>query len=250
MVWGLPRCVWARESTAPAQGNLLLLSHFSRVRLCAAPQTAAHQAPQSLGFSTKRAPRAAFPSDCLAAQTKRWAEGIRASAPRPLSPASQASLARCSAKMRRLPRSPPTPVRSSRPAAAMSFFPELYFNVDNGYLEGLVRGLKAGVLSQADYLNLVQCETLEGEPRGRGAGPRKPGKEIEPGLKVLRSGRGIWGCSKGLRGRGAGSGPERPAGSLAVQWLRLHTPNAGGPVLILGQGTRSHMPQLSPSTAK
>ncbi|KFO19989.1 V-type proton ATPase subunit d 1 [Fukomys damarensis] len=43
----------------------------------------------------------------------------------------------------------------------MSFFPELYFNVDNGYLEGLVRGLKAGVLSQADYLNLVQCETLE-----------------------------------------------------------------------------------------
>lgn len=53
----------------------------------------------------------------------------------------------------------------------MSFFPELYFNVDNGYLEGLVRGLKAGVLSQADYLNLVQCETLEGEPRGRDAGP-------------------------------------------------------------------------------
>ena len=30
---------------------LLLLSHFSRVRLCAAPQTAAHQAPPSLGFS-------------------------------------------------------------------------------------------------------------------------------------------------------------------------------------------------------
>ena len=30
---------------------LLLLSHFSRVRLCATPETAAHQAPQSLGFS-------------------------------------------------------------------------------------------------------------------------------------------------------------------------------------------------------
>lgn len=42
-------------------------------------------------------------------------------------------------------------------------FSELYFNVDNGYLEGLVRGFKAGILSQADYLNLVQCETLEGE---------------------------------------------------------------------------------------
>ena len=32
-------------------GDILLLSHFSRVRLCATPQTAAHQAPPSLGFS-------------------------------------------------------------------------------------------------------------------------------------------------------------------------------------------------------
>ena len=30
---------------------LLLLSHFSCVRLCVIPQTAAHQAPPSLGFS-------------------------------------------------------------------------------------------------------------------------------------------------------------------------------------------------------
>ena len=30
---------------------LLLLSHFSRVRLCVTPSTAAHQAPLSLGFS-------------------------------------------------------------------------------------------------------------------------------------------------------------------------------------------------------
>ena len=30
---------------------LLLLSHFSRVRLCATPQMAVHQAPLSLGFS-------------------------------------------------------------------------------------------------------------------------------------------------------------------------------------------------------
>ena len=30
---------------------LLLLSRFSRVRLCATPQTTAHQAPLSLGFS-------------------------------------------------------------------------------------------------------------------------------------------------------------------------------------------------------
>ena len=30
---------------------LLLLSRLSRVRLCATPETAAHQAPLSLGFS-------------------------------------------------------------------------------------------------------------------------------------------------------------------------------------------------------
>ena len=30
---------------------LLLLSHVSRVQLCATPKTAAHQAPPSLGFS-------------------------------------------------------------------------------------------------------------------------------------------------------------------------------------------------------
>ena len=30
---------------------LLLLSRFSRVRLCVTPETAAHQAPLSLGFS-------------------------------------------------------------------------------------------------------------------------------------------------------------------------------------------------------
>ena len=29
----------------------LLLSHFSPIQLCATPQTAAHQAPPSLGFS-------------------------------------------------------------------------------------------------------------------------------------------------------------------------------------------------------
>ena len=32
--------------------------------------------------------------------------------------------------------------------------------------------------------------------------------------------------------------------SLAVQWLRLHTPNATGPGSFPGQGTRSHMLQL------
>ncbi|KAG8233194.1 hypothetical protein J437_LFUL008957 [Ladona fulva] len=35
------------------------------------------------------------------------------------------------------------------------------FNIDGGYLEGLCRGLKCGILKQTDYHNLVQCETLE-----------------------------------------------------------------------------------------
>ena len=38
--------------------------------------------------------------------------------------------------------------------------------------------------------------------------------------------------------------------SLVVQWLQLCAPKAGGLGLILGQGTRSYMPQLRPSTAK
>ena len=39
------------EETFPNKYFLMLLSRFSRVRLCATPQTAAHQAPLSLGFS-------------------------------------------------------------------------------------------------------------------------------------------------------------------------------------------------------
>lgn len=40
---------------------------------------------------------------------------------------------------------------------------ELSFNVDHGYLEGLVRGMKAGILTCTDYHNLAQCDTLEGK---------------------------------------------------------------------------------------
>ena len=36
---------------SPDYKLLLLLSHFSCVQLCATPETAAHQAPLSLGFS-------------------------------------------------------------------------------------------------------------------------------------------------------------------------------------------------------
>ena len=43
---GSGKIYWRRDRLL-----LLLLSHFSRVPLCATPQTAAHQAPLSLGFS-------------------------------------------------------------------------------------------------------------------------------------------------------------------------------------------------------
>ena len=52
-LWLRERKQSAQSSTSTGQrsGLLLLLSHFSRVRLCATPETAAHQAPPSLGFS-------------------------------------------------------------------------------------------------------------------------------------------------------------------------------------------------------
>ncbi|KAJ3329635.1 H(+)-transporting V0 sector ATPase subunit d [Kappamyces sp. JEL0680] len=40
----------------------------------------------------------------------------------------------------------------------MSF---LGFNVEGGFLEGIVRGFKSSLLTTANYSNLGQCETLE-----------------------------------------------------------------------------------------
>ena len=46
---------WSTPRVGDGQGGLLLLllllSQFSHVRLCATPETAAHQSPSSLGFS-------------------------------------------------------------------------------------------------------------------------------------------------------------------------------------------------------
>ena len=44
-------CINLEGWNGERDGLLLLLSRFSPVRLCATPQTAAHQAPPSLGFS-------------------------------------------------------------------------------------------------------------------------------------------------------------------------------------------------------
>lgn len=37
----------------------------------------------------------------------------------------------------------------------------LFFNVDNGYIEGVVRGYRNGLLTSNQYINLTQCENLE-----------------------------------------------------------------------------------------
>jgi len=37
----------------------------------------------------------------------------------------------------------------------------LTFNMNDGYLEGLLRGFRSGILNPTEYSNLIQCETLE-----------------------------------------------------------------------------------------
>lgn len=37
----------------------------------------------------------------------------------------------------------------------------LTFNVDDGYLEGLLRGYRSGFLTSSDFVSLTQCDTLE-----------------------------------------------------------------------------------------
>ncbi|RLV92029.1 V-type proton ATPase subunit d [Spathaspora sp. JA1] len=37
----------------------------------------------------------------------------------------------------------------------------LFFNINNGYIEGVVRGYKSGLLTTNQYVNLTQCDNLE-----------------------------------------------------------------------------------------
>ena len=56
---------------------LLLLSHFSRVRLCVTPQTAAHQAPPSLGFSRQEHwSGLPFPSPTHESEKWKWSRSV------------------------------------------------------------------------------------------------------------------------------------------------------------------------------
>lgn len=55
---------------------------------------------------------------------------------------------------------PTTVVFLSKGLAYAEIFPQ----VDSGFLEAIVKGYKAGILTQNHYANLTQCETLEGWP--------------------------------------------------------------------------------------
>ena len=41
----------------------------------------------------------------------------------------------------------------------------LTFNINDGYLEAIVRGFRSGILTTNDYHNLTQCDTLEGKAK-------------------------------------------------------------------------------------
>ena len=63
---------------------LLLLSHFSRVQLCATPEMAAHQAPPSLGFSRQEHWNGLpFPSPMHESEKWKWSCSVVSDSLRP-----------------------------------------------------------------------------------------------------------------------------------------------------------------------
>ena len=72
--------------------TLLLLSHFSRVLLCATPQTAAHQAPPSLGFSRQEHwSGLPFPSPMYESEKSKWSRSVVSDSSDPWTAAYQAA---------------------------------------------------------------------------------------------------------------------------------------------------------------
>ena len=64
--------------------KLLLLSRFSRVQLCVTPQTAAHQAPPSLGFSRQEHwSGLPFPSPVLESEKWKWSRSVLSDSSQP-----------------------------------------------------------------------------------------------------------------------------------------------------------------------
>ena len=67
---GWQRVTWL-DGIINSMDMLLLLSRFSRVRLCATPETAAHQAPPSLGFP-RQEHWSGLPFPSPARESERW----------------------------------------------------------------------------------------------------------------------------------------------------------------------------------
>ena len=66
------------------QCMLLLLSRFSRVQLCATPETAAHQAPPSLGFSRQEHwSGLPFPSPMYESEKWKWSHSVMSNSQQP-----------------------------------------------------------------------------------------------------------------------------------------------------------------------
>ena len=82
--WDFSRQSWFQLVFLPVQRFswctlllLLLLSRFSRVRLCGTPQTAAHQAPPSLGFSRQdHWSGLPFPSPMHESKKWKWSHSV------------------------------------------------------------------------------------------------------------------------------------------------------------------------------
>ena len=77
------------EKTGRTELLLLLLSRFSRVHLCATPETAAHQAPLSLGFSRQEHwSGLPFPSPMHESEKWNWSHSVVSNSSRPHGPGS------------------------------------------------------------------------------------------------------------------------------------------------------------------
>ena len=75
---------------------LLLLSRFSHVRLCVTPQTAAHWAPSSLGFSRQEHwSGLPFPSPMHESEKWKWSRSVMSDSATPWTAAYQAPLSMC-----------------------------------------------------------------------------------------------------------------------------------------------------------
>ena len=77
MPWFLSTALCKFSMLSLSDIMLLLLSHFSRVRLCATPETAAHQAPPSLGFSRQEHwSGLSFPSPMHESEKWKWSRSV------------------------------------------------------------------------------------------------------------------------------------------------------------------------------